>query len=64
MIYTDHALQQSSTKDEGLIQAVADNVDANISSQNGLQSTHALAILMTLVEHGHEETDNKIRNEG
>ena len=32
---------------EGLIQAVADNYDANISSQNGLKSTHALALLLT-----------------
>ena len=31
----------------GLIQAVADNFDANISSANGLKSTHALAILLT-----------------
>ena len=31
----------------GLIQAVADNFDANISSANGLESTHALAILLT-----------------
>ncbi len=30
-----------------LIQAVADNFDANISSQNGLKSTHALALLLT-----------------
>ena len=31
----------------GLIQTIADNLDANISSQNGLQPTHALAILLT-----------------
>jgi hypothetical protein len=31
----------------GLVQAVADNFDANISSQNGLRSTHALALLLT-----------------
>ena len=30
-----------------LVQAVADNFDANISSQNGLRSTHALALLLT-----------------
>ena len=30
-----------------LVQTVADNFDANISSQNGLQSTHALALLIT-----------------
>ena len=33
--------------DGGLIQAVADNFDATIHSQNGLQSTHALALMMT-----------------
>ena len=32
---------------DGLVQVVADNFDANISSQNGLQSTHALAMLVT-----------------
>ena len=31
----------------GLIQAVADNFDAKVSSQNGLRSTHALALLLT-----------------
>ena len=31
----------------GLIQAVADNFNANISSQNCLRSTHALALLLT-----------------
>ena len=35
---------------DGLVQAVADNFDARISSQNGLQSTHALAILLTQVQ--------------
>ncbi len=30
-----------------VIQAVADYFDANISSQNGLQSKHSLVILMT-----------------
>ena len=29
------------------MQAIADNFDANISSQNGLKSTHALALLIT-----------------
>lgn len=36
-----------SAAEDGLIQAVADNFDAQISSPNGLQSTHALAILLT-----------------
>lgn len=34
----------------GLVQAVADNFDATISSQNGLKSTHALALLFTQVK--------------
>jgi len=46
---------------DGIIQAVADNFDANISSQNGLVSTHSLAIVMTvtdryLTEESHLET--------
>ena len=43
---------------ECLVQCVADNFDANISSQNGLQSTHALAILLTQPhkEQNHETT--------
>ncbi len=32
--------------ENGLIQAVIDNYDANISSLNGLKSTHAMALLM------------------
>ena len=34
----------------GLVQTIADNFDANISSQNGVQSTHALAILITQIQ--------------
>ena len=45
-----------SQSDTGLIQAVADNFDANVSSQNSLQSTHALAIVLTQVKKFHEET--------
>ena len=44
----------------GLVQAIADNFDANITSPNGLKSTHALAIPMTQVcrntEEGQEDT--------
>ena len=35
------------SSDAGLVQAIADNFDANISSPNGLKSTHSLALLMT-----------------
>ena len=35
------------SSDGGLVQVVAHNFDANISSQNGLKSTHGLAMLST-----------------
>ena len=34
----------------GIIQAVADNFDANISSPNGIKATHALALLLTQMQ--------------
>lgn len=34
----------------GLFQVVADNYDANVSSPNGLRSTHALALLLTQMD--------------
>jgi len=34
----------------GLVQAVADKFYANISSANGLRSTHALALLITQIQ--------------
>ena len=34
----------------GLVQTIADNFDANISSANGLKSTHALALLVTQID--------------
>ena len=47
----------------GAVQAFADNFDANITSPNGLKSTHALARLMTWVcpnsEDGQEDTTIK-----
>lgn len=46
--------------DQGLVQSIADNFDANISSQNGLQSTHSLAILMTQVTQ-HEENEHTMK---
>lgn len=45
----------------GLVQTIADNFDANISSQNGLQSTHALAILVTQIQQG-ERSDLESTN--
>jgi hypothetical protein len=32
---------------DGLIQAIADNFDAEVASPKGLTSTHSLALLMT-----------------
>lgn len=50
---------------EGIVQAIADNFDADISSQNGKQSTHSLAILLTQYsktpEEGEEETSPKMK---
>ena len=42
-----------------LIQAVADNYDANISSQNGLIQTHALAMLLTQNNNNHDVTSQE-----
>lgn len=40
-------LVNTSQSGAGLVQVVLDNFDPNISSQNGLRSTHALAVLLT-----------------
>ena len=37
------------SSDMGLVQAIADNFDVNITLPNGLKSTHALALLMIQV---------------
>ena len=51
------------SSDIGLVQAIADNFDANTTSPNGLKSTHALALLMTQVcpntEDSQEDTKMK-----
>ena len=51
------------SSENGLVQAVADNFDASISSANGLKQTHALALLITQVQHGGDTADEpeKIR---
>jgi len=36
---------------DGLVQGIADNFDADISSQNGRQSTHSLAVLLAQYSH-------------
>lgn len=45
---------------DGLVQLVSDNFDAQISSQNGLLSTHSLAMLLTFVDkHGEDEPNSQ-----
>ena len=44
----------------GLIKAVADNFDANISSQNGLRSTHSLALILTQLQPNIPESEATI----
>ena len=40
--------------DKGLVQVVADNFDSNVSSQNGLLSTHCLAVLLAVRDDKNE----------
>ena len=42
----------------GLVQAIADNFDANITSPNGLKSSLAFALLMTQVCPNNEGQDD------
>ena len=49
--------------DTGLVQAVADNFDTNISSPNGIRSTHALALLMTQVQQNTTAIDSNDLND-
>ena len=49
-----------SSEQSGLVQVIADNFDADISSQNGKLSTHSLAVLLTQPEE--KEAENKIRD--
>ena len=44
---TSRGLVNTSQSGAGLVQFVIDNFDANISSQNGMRSTHSLAMLLT-----------------
>ena len=50
---------------DGLVQAIADNFDVDTSSQNGRQSTHSLAILLTQYSQtpseGEQEDNPRIR---
>ena len=57
---TDSVLRDHNS---GLIQAVSDNFDCNISSPNGLKQTHSLAMLLakmkvTLMIRKHSQESN------
>ena len=52
----DIKLSGISNADHGLVQVIVDNFDADISSQNGKQSTHSLAVLLTQSQTVEEET--------
>jgi hypothetical protein len=53
----DIDLSGISKADSALVQVVADNFDADISSQNGKLSTHSLAVLLTQPEPNAAQTD-------
>ena len=60
----EYSLQGLNDSSNGLVQVVADNFDANSSSQNGLKSTHALAMLLTQPQPHIDESsrqDDKVR---
>lgn len=60
----DLQLSGISNATDGLVQAIVDNFDADISSQNGRQSTHSLAILLTQCSQDavmEEEANAKIK---
>ena len=45
----------------GLVQVVADNFDAGISSQNGTKATRALAILLTQSQQPDKERNTSLK---
>ena len=61
---TQSSLRGISDNHTGLVQAIADNFDAGISSQNGKVSTHSLALLLTQQQikcYPQEESNQTIR---
>ena len=44
---------------DGLVKAIADNFDADTSSQNGRQSTHSLAVLLTQYSQAPSEVEQE-----
>ena len=58
---TDERLRGISDHSNGLIQVVADNFDTDISSQNGLQFTHSLAMLTTQNNKGRPDDSEPVQ---
>ena len=56
----DVSLRGISNTSKGFIQAVVDNFDTNISSPNGLRSTHTLALLLVQPNDTNEVMDTTI----
>jgi len=54
----DSKLQGLFDSNVGLVQASADNFDANIASPNGLKSTHSLALLLTQLQENVEHLES------
>ena len=57
----DKNLSGLSSSDAGLVQAVADNFDVDINSQNGKSSTHSLAVLLTLPQTAEIVDDKSLK---
>jgi len=52
----DSDIREFGNASSGLVQVVTDHFDATISSQNGLRSTHSLAMLLAMPETNKPET--------
>ena len=59
---SDAKLTGISSSENGLVKVIVDNFDADTASQNGKQSTHSLAVLLTQFEAAVEpHTTDKIK---
>ena len=58
---TDKSLRGISDHSGGLIQVIADNFDTDVSSQNGLQSTHSLAMLTTQNKNSNPDDSDTVQ---
>ena len=54
---TDMKLSGISNANDGLVQVIINNFDAEIASQNGKLSTHSLAVIVTQAQVSQSETD-------